>query len=62
MVVQHADNSYSWYGQLKKADVALYDFVDKGEKKIARFRLMIKGRARIILPLSKMNNLSILFR
>ncbi|MEB2358537.1 M23 family metallopeptidase [Bacillus pumilus] len=32
VVVQHADNSYSWYGQLKKADVALYDFVDKGEK------------------------------
>ena len=32
VVVQHADNSYSWYGQLKEADVALYDFVDKGEK------------------------------
>ncbi|MDM5320864.1 M23 family metallopeptidase [Bacillus altitudinis] len=32
VVVQHADNSYSWYGQLKKANVALYDFVDKGEK------------------------------
>ncbi|XNN71394.1 peptidoglycan DD-metalloendopeptidase family protein [Bacillus pumilus] len=32
VVVQHADNSYSWYGQLKEANVALYDFVDKGEK------------------------------
>ncbi|MFS0654688.1 peptidoglycan DD-metalloendopeptidase family protein [Bacillus sp. 179-C3.3 HS] len=32
VVVQHADNSYSWYGHLKVADVALYDFVDKGEK------------------------------
>ncbi|PCK20627.1 stage IV sporulation protein FA [Bacillus pumilus] len=32
VVVQHADDSYSWYGQLKEANVALYDFVDKGEK------------------------------
>ncbi len=32
VVVQHADNSYSWYGHLKDTDVALYDFVDKGEK------------------------------
>ncbi|MGN9864389.1 peptidoglycan DD-metalloendopeptidase family protein [Bacillus swezeyi] len=32
VVVQHADNSYTYYGQLKKADVALYDFVDKGSK------------------------------
>ncbi|MFN2745068.1 peptidoglycan DD-metalloendopeptidase family protein [Bacillus sp. z60-18] len=32
VVMQHADNSYTYYGQLKKADVALYDFVDKGTK------------------------------
>ncbi|MDA1477440.1 peptidoglycan DD-metalloendopeptidase family protein [Bacillus changyiensis] len=32
IVIQHADNSYSYYGQLKKANVALYDFVDKGSK------------------------------
>ncbi|ATO28099.1 peptidoglycan DD-metalloendopeptidase family protein [Bacillus atrophaeus] len=30
--VQHADNTYSIYGQLKDVDVALYDFVDKGSK------------------------------
>lgn len=32
VVLQHADNSYTYYGQLKKADVALYDFIDKGTK------------------------------
>ena len=32
VVIQHADNSHTYYGQLKKADVALYDFVDKGAK------------------------------
>lgn len=32
VVIQHADNSYTYYGQLKKVDVALYDFVDKGAK------------------------------
>lgn len=30
--VQHADNTYSIYGELKDVDVALYDFVDKGKK------------------------------
>ncbi|MCY7975311.1 stage IV sporulation protein SpoIVFA [Bacillus inaquosorum] len=30
--VQHADNTYSIYGELKEVDVALYDFVDKGKK------------------------------
>ncbi|GBC65426.1 hypothetical protein J5TS1_13580 [Bacillus licheniformis] len=32
VVLQHADNSYTYYGQLKKADVALYDYIDKGTK------------------------------
>ncbi|MFJ5965469.1 MULTISPECIES: M23 family metallopeptidase [unclassified Bacillus (in: firmicutes)] len=43
VVVQHADNSYSWYGQLKEADVALYDFVDKGEK-IGQISLNDQGK------------------
>ncbi|MEI4790789.1 M23 family metallopeptidase [Bacillus sp. FJAT-53060] len=43
VVVQHADNSYSWYGQLKDAYVALYDFVDKGEK-VGQILLDNKGK------------------
>ncbi|MGE6629074.1 peptidoglycan DD-metalloendopeptidase family protein [Bacillus sp. NPDC077027] len=43
VVIQHADSSYSWYGQLKDTDVALYDFVDKGEK-VGSISLDDKGK------------------
>lgn len=31
IVLQHADGTKSWYGNLDKIDVALYDFVEKGK-------------------------------
>lgn len=31
VIIQHADGSETWYGQLEKIDVSLYDFVDKGK-------------------------------
>ncbi|WP_110111484.1 M23 family metallopeptidase [Bacillus sp. CGMCC 1.16541] len=30
VVVQHADGTETWYGQLKQINVNIYDFVDKG--------------------------------
>ncbi|MBO1514771.1 M23 family metallopeptidase [Metabacillus bambusae] len=32
IVLQHADGTKSWYGNLDKIDVALYDFVEKGKE------------------------------
>ncbi|KKI92309.1 hypothetical protein WQ54_09965 [Bacillus sp. SA1-12] len=32
IVIQHADGTESWYGNLEKIDVALYDFVEKGKE------------------------------
>jgi stage IV sporulation protein FA len=29
-VIQHADNSYSTYGELEEVNVSLYEFIDKG--------------------------------
>jgi stage IV sporulation protein FA len=31
VIIQHADGSETWYGQLENIDVNLYDFVDKGK-------------------------------
>ena len=32
VVIQHANKSESWYGQLEKFDVKLYDLVKKGKE------------------------------
>lgn len=32
IVLQHSDGTKSWYGNLDKIDVALYDFVEKGKE------------------------------
>ncbi|CAG9619493.1 M23 family metallopeptidase [Sutcliffiella rhizosphaerae] len=31
VIVQHADATYSWYGQLENVDVKLYDFIETGD-------------------------------
>lgn len=38
IVLQHADGTKSWYGNLDKIDVALYDFVEKG-KELGKIKL-----------------------
>ncbi|QGQ47409.1 M23 family metallopeptidase [Metabacillus sediminilitoris] len=38
IVLQHADGTKSWYGNLDKVDVALYDFVEKG-KELGKIKL-----------------------
>ncbi|WP_210609464.1 M23 family metallopeptidase [Priestia flexa] len=32
VIIQHADGSETWYGQLKTVDVNVYDFVNKGKE------------------------------
>ena len=38
IVLQHADGTKSWYGNLDKIDVPLYDFVEKG-KELGKIKL-----------------------
>jgi len=38
IVLQHADGTKSWYGNLDKVDVALYDYVEKG-KELGKIKL-----------------------
>ena len=30
VIVQHADKSYTWYGNLADFDVSVYQYIDKG--------------------------------
>ena len=32
VIIQHADGTETWYGQLKKTNVSMYDFVNKGKE------------------------------
>jgi stage IV sporulation protein FA len=32
IIIQHADGTETWYGQLKKINVSMYDFVNKGKE------------------------------
>jgi stage IV sporulation protein FA len=60
IVIQHADGSETWYGQLEKINVSLYDFVDKGKAvgkvmknqdgKTGKFYFAIKKGERFIDP------------
>lgn len=60
IIIQHADGSETWYGQLEKIDVSLYDFVDKGKTvgkvmqnqdgKTGKFYFAIKKGERFIDP------------
>ena len=60
VIIQHADGSETWYGQLEKIDVNLYDFVDKGKTvgkvlnnqdgKTGTFYFAIKKGERFIDP------------
>jgi stage IV sporulation protein FA len=31
VIIQHADNSYTWYGQLGEVEVKLYDYIETGD-------------------------------
>ncbi|MCM3619302.1 M23 family metallopeptidase [Sutcliffiella horikoshii] len=31
VIIQHSDNSYTWYGQLGEVEVKLYDFIETGD-------------------------------
>lgn len=43
VVIQHADNSYSSYGELEEINVSLYQFVDKGSE-IGKIELNDKNK------------------
>jgi stage IV sporulation protein FA len=52
IVLQHADGTKSWYGNLDKIDVALYDFVEKG-KELGKIKLSEKQKGTYYFAIKK---------
>lgn len=52
IVLQHADGTKSWYGNLDKIDVALYDFVEKG-KELGKIKLSDKQKGTYYFAIKK---------
>lgn len=52
IVLQHGDGTESWYGNLEKVEVALYDFVEKG-KELGKTKLNEKQKGTYYFAIKK---------